>query len=163
MFFGPAPPGWWSRLLHPRFQHVCAAGCDAETQCWVFYDPERTGTQIEVVPYENEALADARLGAWAQACDPHVLRVTARSERSLCPPAFGCVGAIKALLGVRCWAAFPRGLYRYLLAHGAEVVEVPSALAVTAAPPHLLAHGAEIVPVPRSEEIGEPVRSECTG
>lgn len=134
VFFGPAPPGWWSWVLHPQFQHVCAAGCDPETRTWVFFDPERVGTQIEVLPYGDSA--EAKLGIWAVSAS-HVLRFVPRRDRALCPPMLSCTGAVKALLGISALGALaPRGLYR-----------------------HLLAHGAEIIPVPRSEICGEPVQA----
>ena len=122
VFFGPAPPGWWSWCLDARFQHVAAAGYDYDTDTWAFVDPGRAGTMIELA---RGPAADHRLGAMAHAAAPHVLRVRARACRRIAPPMLSCTAAIKALLGLRSRALVPAGLYRDLLRQGAEIVEVP--------------------------------------
>lgn len=122
VFFTPAPPGWWSFALHPKFQHVAAAGYDLDTDTWCFVDPGRAGT---VVTLERGAAANGLLGALAFAASPHVLRVTAEPRRRMAPPLMSCTAAIKALTGSRSRALTPRGLYRDLKAAGAEPVALP--------------------------------------
>lgn len=123
VFFGEgARVSWWDVFTAPGFRHVSAAGYDVEASVWVFVDPARSRMAVDVVA--DEAEADRRLGAIALAAR-HCLRMAPREERRLSPAMFGCVGAMKALLGVRCRALSPRGLYRHLADIGAEPVEVP--------------------------------------
>lgn len=112
---------WWARLLRPGFRHVSAACFYADQERWVYYNPLRTGTAIEI--YTGDEF-DARLGILI-AESTAVLRVVSRFERRATPAAWHCVGAIKALLGVRSCALGPKGLHDHLRAIGAEVVEVP--------------------------------------
>lgn len=110
-------------LARGGFGHVMAAGYDPEHKLWIFFNPTRTGTLIEALP-EGPACA-ALYCYWCEISNPRILRVVARTDRFMVPPMFSCVAAIKALLGVRCRALLPRGLYRDLVAKGAEVLEVP--------------------------------------
>lgn len=122
-FCGGGPRGgWWDWFLRPGFRHVVAVRLVWELRAWVIFDPSRDRTDIRLVangPAADEAIG--RLMASATA----VVRMTALDERGMGAPVFGCVAAIKALLGIRsCRALGPHGLYRQLLARGAEVIEV---------------------------------------
>ena len=122
IFFGPAvPPISW--ITRKGFGHVFAVGYDPVVDRWIVYDPTRRGTLITVC-IESEAFHQ-HLGLLAKTCEPHILRFAPRSDRRLSPLLFSCTAAIKALLGVRSCALWPRGLYRHLRAQGAEIVEVP--------------------------------------
>jgi hypothetical protein len=113
---------WWNALLRPGFRHVSAAAWFDREQRWVFVDPAYSQTVIRVV--EDGPAATALLGHWTQE-SAAVLRVRSGAARSFVPPVMGCVGQVKALLGVRCRALSPFGFHRHLLAQGAEIVEVP--------------------------------------
>ena len=123
-FCGGGPRGgWWDWFLRPAFRHVVAVRLVWDLRAWVVFDPSRDRTEILLLPNGPKADEEiARLMARATA----VLRITARDERGMGAPVFGCVAAVKALLGIRSWRALgPYGLYRQLLARGAEVIEVP--------------------------------------
>src|SRR5687768_14761501 len=99
-------------------------GYDAERELWMVVNPDRTGMDVAAVRGEE---ADRCLDLLAGQAS-HILRVPVRrDQRSISPAVFSCVGAIKALLGIRCGALGPRALFRHLLATGAEPVEVPRA------------------------------------
>jgi hypothetical protein len=119
----PADPAWWARVLRPGFRHVYAVSYFADQQRWVYFDPSRFRTSIELFSEEQAPEALARLMAPATA----ILRVASRADRLNAPTFPWCVGQIKALLGIRSRACTPHALYRDLLARGAEVVrpEVP--------------------------------------
>jgi hypothetical protein len=123
VFFGPAPPGWWSLLCRKPFQHVAAIGYDPDLDVWLSFDPRRDRLILEVLRPGPEI--DRRLGEFAHTCDPHVLRFTPRNDRRMSPAFFSCVGAVKALLGIRSCALVPAQLYRDLVRNGAEIVDVP--------------------------------------
>jgi hypothetical protein len=113
---------WWARLCRPGFRHVSAAAYYADRERWVYFNPARRGTVIEI--YEGDEF-DVRLGYLMQE-SAAVLRVQSRFGRTSTPALWHCVGAIKALLGVRSCALCPKGLHDHLRAIGAEPVEVPS-------------------------------------
>jgi hypothetical protein len=122
VFFGEADGmAWWARLCRPGFRHVAAASYFADQERWVYYDPGRRGTAIEL--YTGEEF-DEKLGVLMQVSSA-VLRVQSRFGRGCTPAGWHCVGAIKALLGVRSCALFAKGLHDHLLRIGAEPVEVP--------------------------------------
>jgi hypothetical protein len=122
IFFGEAAGRpWWSRLLRPGFRHVRAAAWFDQTSRWVFIDPTLRGIQIEIET--DEAFA----GRWGQLWRDStvILRMQSQGGRGRLPPVLWCVGAIKALLGVRSCALAPHGLFRDLMAQGAEIVARP--------------------------------------
>lgn len=119
VFFGEGTePAWWARFFAPGYRHVRAAAYFGEAGRWVLFDPTRRGTVVEVL---TESEFEPWLARWLGS-SVLVLRVTSRFDRGSTPATWHCVGAIKALLGVRSRALSPRGLAAYLLAHGAEVV-----------------------------------------
>lgn len=111
---------WWDLFTRPGFRHVAAVGYDSELKVWVIYDPLAPATRLEVVP--DGPHIDGLLGELVSG--GKVLRVIPKACRRIAPPMFGCVGAIKALLGIRGGALVPHGLYRQLLRDGAEVVRL---------------------------------------
>lgn len=122
VFFGEAvTPAWWRFLLKPGFRHVSAAAWYDDQQRWVWFNPTWRGTVIELyAPSEF----DARLGQLAGTSSA-ILRVRSRFDRGGAPAASHCVGAVKALLGIRSRALRPYALFRHLLDNAAEIVEVP--------------------------------------
>lgn len=131
VFFRDRSPYWWiDRLLAPGFRHVSAIAYYPSAQRWVAYDPTFRSTAILVL---DDVYAEALMAQWSHEAGA-IVRMPSCAGRPMCPPFFGCVGAIKALLGIRSGALFPRTLHR-----------------------HLLARGAEPLPLPRDETVGEPV------
>ena len=120
VFFGSghlAP--WWAWVLRRGFRHVCAASWFADQERWVFVNPCRTGTVIEVMRSDEFGPRFSQLMTDSAA----VLRMPARAGRRATPRSFHCVGAMKALLGIRSRALLPYGLYVDLRRnHGAEIV-----------------------------------------
>jgi hypothetical protein len=118
---GSAAPTWWSWMLPKGFRHVSAASFYADQRRWVHFAPTRGGTVIEVFRSKE---FDGRLAQLTRDSSA-VLRVPGLDGRRHAPASFFCVGAVKGLLGVRCLAISPRGLFRWLLRNGAERVEIP--------------------------------------
>lgn len=123
IFFSDADAGaWWAWLFRPGFRHVTAAAWFAGAERWVYYNPTRRGTIIDVA-------TDAEFGPRFQQLvqdSAAILRVRSGYDRGNAPAVTYCVGSIKALLGIRSCALGPWGLYRHLLANGAELVQRPS-------------------------------------
>lgn len=122
VFFGePQGCPWWGRLFRPGFRHVRAAAWFDQTSRWMLFDPTMRGVHIEIDT--DEAFA----GRWAElyANSTAILRFRSEHSRGALPPVFWCVGAVKALLGVRSRALSPFRFYRDLLSVGAEVVRPP--------------------------------------
>lgn len=119
MFFSE-PPGsyWWARFFRPGFKHVSAASWFDLEQRWVYFNPARPGTTILVIRSEEFGPLLAQLQASSRA----ILRVRSEQNRFRTPAAWFCVGALKALLGIRSRAFSPYGLYRDLVRRGAEPV-----------------------------------------
>lgn len=112
---------WWSRFLRPGFRHVSAAAWFATEERWVYFNPTARGLVIEIA-------TDADFGPRFQQLverSAAILAVHSAFARTGFPATFYCVGAIKALLGIKARALSPLGLFRHLLATGAEVVERP--------------------------------------
>lgn len=123
LFFGePAKLGWWTRLMRPGFRHVSAAAWFVSEERWVHYNPTSRGTVIEIW---TEAEFYRRLGQLMR--DSHViLKIGSKHDTpSIVPFGLWCTGSIKEILGIRSRALWPRGLFRDLLARGAEIVPVP--------------------------------------
>lgn len=123
VFFSDAHEGsWWRAFLRRGFGHVSAAAWYADAQRWVWFNPTWRGLVIEAAEAEAFGPRFEQLVSSASA----ILRVRSRYERTGLPAAFWCVGAVKALLGISSRALSPYGLYRHLLARGAEIVEAPA-------------------------------------
>lgn len=120
VFFGDAAgPNWWARMLAPGYRHVSAACWHVEEKRWVYFNPTRRGLVIELYGEGSFPFAELVRGSTA------TLRFVSRFDRTGAPAVFHCVGAIKALLGIRSRAFRPIGLFRDLLARGAEIVDAP--------------------------------------
>lgn len=124
-------PAWWARVLRPGFRHVFAVSYYADQERWVEFNPSRIGTVIRLWRQDEFG---PRLGVLLETSTA-VLRVASRADRGNAPPMAWCVGEVKALLGVRCAAVTPWGLYRDLRARGVDVVKAPC----VAAPPEAAA------------------------
>jgi hypothetical protein len=109
---------WWARPLRPGFRHVCAAAWYESAQRWVFFNPVGKGLQVEI---ETDEVFGHRFAELLEGSTV-VLRTHSRFGRRAMPAAAFCVGSVKALLGFRGRALFPAGLYRDLVADGAEIV-----------------------------------------
>lgn len=142
VFFGDAQETlWWVRGLRPGFRHVSAAAYYADQERWVYVNPTRLGLIVEVWRPDEFG---ARLGQLA-AESAAIVRMPSRADLPCLPGAAWCVGVVKALLGIRSCALAPLGLYRHLLANGAEPVEVPVGESVQGSLPSaagLPSHGA---------------------
>lgn len=108
------------RLMIPgKFKHVTAFAWSPRALTWVFLDFSLDGARVIVLPAGDQALFEiGRLIDGAA-----VLRVKALPKdgrRQLL--VFGCVGAIKHLLSLRCGAVRPDSLWRFLVKSGAQVV-----------------------------------------
>lgn len=112
-------PAWWKCWFARGFRHVCAMAWFADQERWVYFNPGWRSTGIVVGRAAELDALHADLMARATA----VLAFPSSEGRSFAPPTFFCVGAIKALLGLRSRALCPFGLYRDLLRRGAEVVD----------------------------------------
>lgn len=119
--FGDSVPTFWSRMLRPGFRHCCAASYFADQKRWVYVDPCRSGTVVEVLRPDEFAGRFQHL----MANSSHVLSIAARRERKRTAAVWYCVGALKGLLGLKSGALSPWGLYRDLIRAGAEKVEKP--------------------------------------
>lgn len=110
---------WWDVFTSRGYRHILAFGYDAGAERWVVVDPSRHFMGISI--YHPDA---PEIGWFFGMALEHwnCVRFRAACERGLAPFCFGCVGAIKALLGVRCWAQRPKAFYRWLLANGGERV-----------------------------------------
>lgn len=114
-------PSWWSRFLRPGFRHCCAASFYSDLGLWVYFNPTRRGTVIQIfTPDEFGPRFQGLINESAA-----IVRVRSQHCRRSASAAFFCVGAIKALLGIRSGALVPMGLYRDLLRIGAEQVVIP--------------------------------------
>lgn len=114
---------WWDIFTRKGMRHIVIAGCDAGRRIWVIADPTRASMQFEIFGWDDPAV-DLRLGVLLRAAGWRYLRMKAMDERVRMPALFGCVGAVKSLLGIRSRALLPRSLFRDLVARGAEIVRV---------------------------------------
>ncbi len=111
---------WWDIFTSKGYRHILAFGFDAAADRWVVVDPNRHYLGINLYPPDSPEVDwyyGMALDNW------NCVSFRAKAERGYAPFCFGCVGAIKALLGVRCWAQRPRAFYRWLLANGGERVD----------------------------------------
>ncbi len=117
------PRRLWLIFFKKGGWHVSAASYYADVGVWVYVDAVRTGLVVEVWPPERFGDRLAQLLDSSEA----VLRMPSAVDRKRPPFSWWCVGAVKALLGVRSRALLPRQLYRHLLNNGAECVVIEGA------------------------------------
>lgn len=108
----------WLVFFSKNFGHVSAASFYADQNRWVYVDAVRTALVVEVAEPDEFGGRLQQLINDSEA----ILRFPAAADRKRAPFSFFCVGAVKSLLGIRCCALWPRGLYRHLLRMGAERV-----------------------------------------
>lgn len=123
VFFLESPgAAWWGKIFRRGFRHVSAACWYDDQQRWVYYNPTRKGTVIELYGYRE---FDVRLGE-LMATSGAIVRFASRHDRGCTPATWHCVGAIKALLGISGCALSPWQLFCHLRSLGAETVEIPA-------------------------------------
>jgi hypothetical protein len=108
---------WWHRLCRKGFRHVLAFGYDARAKVWVVVETAFDGLTVSTIaPEALDALISElwRLDAKILRC-----RVEGNGPKRLRLFA-SCVTVILALLGLPVSAVSPYGLYRTLLARGAQ-------------------------------------------
>lgn len=125
---------WWSWFFRRGFRHVRAAAFYADAERWVYVNPGWRGTVLHV--WRSEQF-DYPLGDMLVK-GARIVRYEAGFDRGFTPATFHCVGAIKALLGLRTAAVTPYGLYRALLRAGAD--DVTPCVATKAAVPASSGH-----------------------
>lgn len=109
----------WPWLVPGRFKHCVAFGYSDACRTWVYYDLTMVGTRIYLLP-DGPAAYD-NLIVWLRGAT--VLKAKMRDAAARRPwLGFYCVTAVRHLVGSRCGAVTPSGLYDGLLREGAEVV-----------------------------------------
>lgn len=119
--FGPGDEcGWIIRNILTRpWQHVVACSFYAEHERWVYVNPGRYGTVVQL--YTDKGFT--RRFDLILRNATRVVEYRSQFERSYVPPFFSCLGAIKALLGLRSLAPTPYLFYKELVRRGA--LELP--------------------------------------
>jgi len=121
-------PTYWNVVFHPsktraqrlllgRYAHVSAFTYVPGIGAWILYDCQWGGVRIALLPRL------AVLVAYTRGCA--VVKFDRVYKPIVLASRFGfyCVPAIKQLLGLSCVAAFPDGLYRYLIANGGSRID----------------------------------------
>lgn len=122
VFFGQCrATAWWARVFRPGWRHVAAAAYFPSADRWLYVDPVAPGLSIEIATPDDFHARYQDL----MTCSTAVLRFASQHERGAMPATFYCVGAIKAVLGIRSRALSPRALYDDLVARGAEIRKAP--------------------------------------
>jgi hypothetical protein len=124
VFHTKAMNPWLGRLACGKYKHVSALAYCPGFKAWLLFDAQWTGMRLILMPHETaktfyaEYTADCAVLKMARVHQP--MPVSSRWG-------FYCVPAIKHLLGLRCVAARPDGLYRSMLRNGAIRVDEQSA------------------------------------
>lgn len=111
----------FSALACGEFKHVSAFGYCAGFKAWIVYDVTWAGTFIRLVAHNDEG--KRTLGAWTDDCDLIRIPRSEAAPRIASRLGLYCVSAVKHLLGLRCVAATPSGLYRHLLRNGGVLID----------------------------------------
>lgn len=108
-----------NRLAFGRFKHVSAFAYVPGFRLWLHYDAQWTGMRLRVIGHDT---LKAQIGDLTRDCV--LLKMKRRHVAMPVSTRFGfyCVTAVKHLIGVRCRCLRPDGLYRRLIAEGAEIV-----------------------------------------
>lgn len=113
---------WWVERLCPGpWKHVTAVGFVPDAQAWIGLSWELGRLRVCVVP---EAKFDAWFATWIGP-EAGILRAAAPDfDRGPWRPRAGlfCTSLVSHLLGLRFGALLPGGLWRLLIANGAEIV-----------------------------------------
>ena len=99
---------WWHRFVNPEFNHVYAI-LDNE-DCCVVVNPLIWGIAVRV---ERAPIEDV-VAYYGNGCRVLSAVVDYRGVEAVTRGPFSCVGTVKALLGLKCRAVTPEGLYRFL-------------------------------------------------
>lgn len=122
-FCGGGRRHWWDVFTRPGFPHVLACGYDPARAVWLVYEVSLAGTALALL---DGAALDRLIAALRRDGEARFLRWPAHAVRpeagrpAVCRLGFYCVPAVAHLLGLRCRALSPLGLYRHLLAAGAQ-------------------------------------------
>lgn len=110
----------WLNWLPGRFHHVSAFGYVPVVEVWIFVD--YTGARLFVEAVPDGPMALKRMDQAMKGCT--VLDVPrGNGTRFAWRPLTSCVSTIAAIIGIRCCALLPDGLYRNCLAFGGTVFE----------------------------------------
>lgn len=113
--------GWFfSALACGEFKHVSAMGYCAGFKAWIVYDVGWSGTTVRLVAHNAEGIR--ALGKWTDGCDLVKIARTGAVPHHSARMGLYCVSSIKHLLGLRCVAITPLGLYRHLLRNGGVLI-----------------------------------------
>ena len=108
---------WWHRFTKRGFRHVFAFGYEPRLDVWIVFDPTLEGFTLRAVP--GAAIDSLVAEVWAR--DGKILRCRVEAKAPRRPRLFAtCVTVLAHLLGLPVSAVRPYGLYRMLLARGAQ-------------------------------------------
>ena len=101
------PLAW---LLNRHLRHVWCALRDESRGVWVSFNGHHGIPIVRV-----EAAADFDLASHYEEQGYEVIRVQRGTEPSYSPLVLNnCVGYVKVVMAIKCWAVTPYGLYRHL-------------------------------------------------
>lgn len=104
---------WWDVFTRPGFRHVAAYGYVPSVDRWVIVDPSEPLLLIHVVTSDELSVWVAERGDYISAIiQAHV----AKNVNMRASFGFWCTNCIKQLLGAKCGALTPYGLYRHMTA-----------------------------------------------
>jgi len=97
-------------LLNKRVRHVWCALRDEDRGVWVSVNWHQGVPIVQV-----ETGSDFDLAAYYEEQGYEVIRVERGTEPSYSPVVLNnCVGYVKVVMAIKCWAVTPYGLYRHL-------------------------------------------------
>jgi hypothetical protein len=101
-----------------EFKHISAFAYMPGYKAWLIYDVQMLGTRLQLVPHDEFLGLD-----WITHAS--ILRVHRGGGRWSLASRLGfyCVPAVKHLLGLRCLALTPDGLYRHILRNGGVCID----------------------------------------
>lgn len=110
---------WWSRLAAcGRLKHVRAFGYVAESDAYVFFDPQFEGMSIQIARGDG---ARRLMVEWCQDADVLAVNASRSLQQRWFMPLL-CTTAIAHLIGLPFTALRPDALYRKCLQNGATVI-----------------------------------------
>lgn len=106
----------WLGLVTPgKYKHVSAFGYLPGVKLWLLYDVQLNGTRIRLLDKDAIML-------WTRDCDIFLVNSTGARMGLSSRWFFTCVSAIKHLIGLKCVAITPSGLYRHVSKHGGTLI-----------------------------------------
>jgi len=113
-----------SRLLSfiafGELKHVCAFGYCPGFDAWIVYDVTWPGTRVRLV--RNDQTGQQAIIDMTRGCEMLKIAHAGQTPSLSSRLGFYCVSSVKHLLGLRCVAATPGQLYRYLRKSGATLI-----------------------------------------